>query len=100
MRWIHDKISKAIAEGELEQPDSLVGKKLDLEAYFSTPHHLRVGYSVLAGAGFTPFEVDRLKQMNELEAAIFDEDDEARTEELKAQYNSISVQLNLNHRLF
>jgi hypothetical protein len=48
------KIKEAIARGEF---DNLPGKDkpLDLDAYFATPEHLRMGYSILKSADYGDF---------------------------------------------
>lgn len=64
-KFIEQQISKAMAEGEF---DNLPGKgqPLDLDAYFQTPEHLRLGYSMLKNADFTPPEVELLKEIESL----------------------------------
>ena len=63
------KIKEAIANGEF---DNIRGKgqPLDLDAYFATPEHLRMGYSMLKGAGFVPEEMELLKQIEGLKESL------------------------------
>ncbi|MDF1811384.1 MAG: DUF1992 domain-containing protein [Verrucomicrobiales bacterium] len=101
MSWsgpIAEKISEAIKNGNLTQPEDLKGKKVDLDAYFATPHHLRMGYSILASSGFHPLEVDILKQMEKLEKKIAAGAEQERLEELKMEFNSLTAKLNLPNR--
>jgi len=57
-----EKIKEAIAKGEFDNLPGK-GKPLDLDAYFATPEHLRMGYSILKSAGIIPEEVELLKQI-------------------------------------
>ena len=57
-RNAEEKIKEAIANGEFENVRGK-GKALNLNAYFATPEHLRVGYSMLKSAGIIPEEVWR-----------------------------------------
>ena len=51
------KIKEAIAKGEFDNLPG-TGKPLDLDAYFATPEHLRMGYSILKSANIIPEEVE------------------------------------------
>ena len=64
-----EKIKEAIARGEF---DNLAGKgkPLDLDAYFATPEHLRMGYSILKSANLLPEEMDLLKQIEDLRKSL------------------------------
>jgi hypothetical protein len=68
-RIIEELIQSAIAAGEF---DNLSGKgrPLDLEGYFQTPEHLRMGYSILKAGQFAPQEVQLLKDIEELESQL------------------------------
>ena len=93
---INEKLSDAIKNGELEMPEELVGKPIDLEAYFSTPHELRMGYSVLASSGFTPLAVDLMKEINHLKDLRRKEDNIDRQEKIDRQINQLEVQISLS----
>ncbi len=54
-----EKIKQAIAKGEFDNLPGK-GKPLDLGAYFATPEHLRMGYSILKNAGIIPEEMELL----------------------------------------
>ena len=64
-----EKIKEAIAKGEF---DNLPGKgrPLDLGAYFATPEHLRMGYSILKSAGVIPEEMELMKQIEGLKKSL------------------------------
>ena len=68
-RNVDEKIKKAIAEGELDNLPGK-GKPLDLDAYFATPEHLRMGYSILKSANLLPEEMDLLKQIEDLRKSL------------------------------
>jgi len=68
-----------------------------LDAYFATPEHLRIGYSVLKSADIIPEEMELLKQIQELTKSL-----EASTTlmEKKALRQQLSEKLtNLNMRM-
>ena len=50
---VDEKIKEAIARGEFDNLPGR-GKPLDLDAYFATPEHLRMGYSILKNADIIP----------------------------------------------
>ena len=52
--------------------DNLAGKgqPLDLHAYFATPEHLRMGYSILKSADIIPEEMELLKQIEGLKKSL------------------------------
>ena len=56
-----EKIKEAIAKGEFDNLPGK-GKPLDLDAYFATPEHLRMGYSVLKSADIIPEEMELLRE--------------------------------------
>jgi uncharacterized protein YutE (UPF0331/DUF86 family) len=64
-----EKIKEAMAMGEF---DNLAGKgqPLDLDAYFATPEHLRMGYSILKSADIIPEEMELLKQIEGLKKSL------------------------------
>jgi|SRR5262249_50063712 len=68
-RNAEEKIKEAIANGEFDNLRSK-GKPLDLEAYFATPEHLRIGYSILKDAGIIPEELELLKQIDGLRKSL------------------------------
>jgi DnaJ homologue, subfamily C, member 28, conserved domain len=64
-----EKIKEAIAKGEFDNLPGK-GKPLDLDAYFVTPEHLRMGYSILKSADIIPEEVELLKQIEGLKKSL------------------------------
>lgn len=62
---IDEKIAEAMANGEFDNLPGK-GKPLDLDGYFATPEHLRMGYSILKGAEIIPEEMELLKQIEDL----------------------------------
>ncbi len=63
---IEEKIREAMDAGEFENLSGK-GKPIDLDAYFSTPSDLRLGYSVLKSSGCLPPEVELRKEIEDLE---------------------------------
>jgi hypothetical protein len=69
-RHADEKIKEAIAKGEFDNLPGK-GKPLDLDAYFATPEHLRMGYSILKSAGIIPEEIELLKQIERLKKSLY-----------------------------
>lgn len=82
LKSVEEQIQKAMAEGEF---DNLAGrgKPLDLEAYFQTPEHLRMGYSMLRNGDFVPEEVQLLKEIEALREQLSSCADEKRRNEIQ-----------------
>jgi len=66
---VEDKIKEAIARGEFDNLPGK-GKPLDLDAYFATPEHLRMGYSILKSADIIPEEIELLRQIEDLKKSL------------------------------
>jgi hypothetical protein len=64
-KFVEDQIRKAMAEGEFDNLSGK-GKPIDLDAYFQTPEHLRICYSILKNSQFIPEEVQMLKDIEAL----------------------------------
>ena len=64
-----EKIKEAIARGEFDNLPGK-GKPLNLDAYFATPEHLRMGYSILKSADMIPEELELLKQIGDLKRPL------------------------------
>jgi len=56
---------EAIARGEFDNLPGK-GKPLDLDGYFATPEHLRMGYSMLKSADIIPEEMELLREIEGL----------------------------------
>lgn len=74
-KLIDEQIRNAIEAGQFDNLEG-AGKPLDLDAYFSAPEDLRMGYSVLKSNKFVPEEVDRLKEIGILKEKIKETADE------------------------
>ena len=72
-----EKIQEAIAKGEFDNLPGK-GKPLDLDAYFATPEHLRMAYSILKSAEVIPEEMDLLKEIEALRNSLESSTDELR----------------------
>jgi DnaJ-like protein len=68
-RNVDEKIKEAMAKGEFDNLPGK-GKPLDLDAYFATPEHLKMGYSILKSANLLPEEMDLLKQIEDLRKSL------------------------------
>lgn len=92
--FIEAQIKKAMAEGEF---DDLPGKgqPLDLKAYFETPEHLRMCYSILKNADFIPEEVQLLKEIEALKTQL----DSCSDEEQRNRINQSITEKRLNFNL-
>ena len=66
---VDEKIEEAIARGEFDNLPGK-GKPLDLDAYFATPEHLRIGYSILKSADIIPEEMELLRQIEGLKKSL------------------------------
>jgi Domain of unknown function (DUF1992) len=93
---VDEKIEEAIARGEFDNLPGK-GKLLDLDAYFATPEHLRMGYSILKSADIIPEEMELLGQIEGLKRSL---DSSASPMEKKALRQQLSEKLtNLNMRM-
>jgi DnaJ homologue, subfamily C, member 28, conserved domain len=93
---VDEKIEEAIAKGEFDNLPGK-GKPLDLDAYFATPEHLRMGYSVLKSADIIPEEMELLREIEGLKKSL---DSSSTPMEKKALRQQLSEKLtNLNMRM-
>ena len=93
---VDEQISKSIARGEFENLPGK-GRPLDLDAYFATPEHLRIGYSILKGADIIPEEMELLRQIEGLKKSL---DSSTTRIEKKALRQQLSEKLtNFNMRM-
>src|SRR5215831_4627560 len=93
-RLIEEKIREAMENGEFDDLPGK-GKPLDLEAYFSTPADLRLGYSVLKSAGCLPVEVELQNEIESLKARLSVCDDERERQSLRKEIEGKTLKLNL-----
>jgi len=93
-KLIEEKIGEAIANGEFDNLAGM-GRPVNLEAYFATPEHVRIGYSILKSAGFVPEEVELLKEIQRLKAELGQCVDETRKVRINAALNETTLKFNL-----
>ena len=93
-KFIEDQISKAMAAGAFDDLPG-AGQPIDLSAYFQTPEHLRLCYSMLKSADFTPPEVELLKEIESLKQQL----DSASDEEQRKQLNKTIADKTLTFRM-
>ena len=98
---VDEKIEEAIARGEF---DNLPGKgePLDLDAYFATPEHLRMGYSILKNADIIPEEIELLKQIEglkqSLDSSITPTEKEALRRQLSEKLTNLNMRMEYNRK--
>lgn len=94
-----EKIAEAVERGEFENLEGS-GKKIDLTAYFNTPAEFRAGYSVLKANRFVPGEVELLREIADLKAALASASDIERptlSDRLNGKQMELSMMLERNH---
>src|SRR5215216_1370159 len=98
-KFIEDRITKAIAEGEFDNLPGK-GKPLDLDWYFRTPEDLRLGYSILRSNDCLPQEAAALKEIDELKKRLGDCSDEGERKKLAKAINekTLSFRLEIERR--
>ena len=91
---VDEKIEEAIARGEF---DNLPGKgePLDLDAYFATPEHLRMGYSILKNADIIPEEIELLRQIEGLKKSLVSSITPTEKKALRQQLSEKLTNLNI-----
>jgi hypothetical protein len=63
------KLRRRLERGEFDNLPGK-GKPLDLDAYFATPEHLRMGYSILKRADIIPEEIELLREIEGLKKSL------------------------------
>jgi hypothetical protein len=81
-RIAENRIREAIADGEFDHL-SCAGKPLNLDDYFSIPEDRRMAFSLLKNAKCAPVEVELLKEIARLDAALAETADERARQELQ-----------------
>jgi Domain of unknown function (DUF1992) len=98
---IDEKIKEAIARGEFDNLPGK-GKPLDLDAYFATPEHLRMGYSILKDADIIPEEVELLKQIEalkkSLDSSVTPSEREAFRQQLSEKLTNFNMRMEHNRK--
>ena len=93
---VEEIIKEAIARREFDNLPGK-GKPLDLDAYFATPEHLRMGHSILKSADIIPEEMELLREIEGLKKSL---DSSGTSMEEKALRRQLSEKLtNLNMRM-
>jgi len=67
------------------------GKPLDLSEWEKTPEHLRLSYSVLKNAGYSPAEIHTKKEIAGLREMIQQETDEEKKDRLLKKLRALSI---------
>lgn len=93
-KFIDEQISKAIDAGEFDNLPGK-GKPVDLRAYFETPEHLRMAYSILKSNDFAPQEVEVLKEIDALRKRLESCSDEEEQERLKKEISDKKLAFDL-----
>jgi hypothetical protein len=88
------KIQEAMQAGEFDNLPN-AGSRIDLEAYFSLPQHLRMAYSVLKSANCVPQEIELLNDVARLEKACAEAADPAARVTLTAELETARLRLNV-----
>ena len=99
---VDEKIEEAIARGEFDNlPGN--GEPLDLDAYFATPEHLRMGYSILKNADIIPEEIELLRQIEglkkSLDSSITPTEKKALRQQLSEKLTSFNMRMEHNRRI-
>lgn len=76
------RIQEAIEAGEFDNLPN-AGQRVELDAYFALPAHLRMAYSVLKSANCVPQEVELLNEVARAEAAVAAADDDGRARRVR-----------------
>jgi len=91
---VNEKIEEAIARGEFDNLPGK-GKPLDLDAYFATPEHLRLGYSILKSADLIPEEMELLRQIEGLRKSLNSSTNRTEKRALRQQLSEKVTNLNM-----
>ena len=92
LKSVEEQIRKAMAEGEFDNLPGR-GQPLSLEAYFSTPEHLRIAYSVLKSGDFVPEEVQMFRDIDDLKTRLNSSTNTAERERLQKQIREKKLNL-------
>jgi len=98
---VEEKIKEAMAAGEFDNLPGK-GKPLDLDAYFATPEHFRMGYSILKNADIIPEEMELLRQIEilkeSLEASTTWIEEKALRQQLSEKLTSFNMRMEHNRK--
>jgi hypothetical protein len=93
-KLVEEKIRAAMADGEFDNLPGK-GKPLDLDAYFAAPEDMRLAFSMLKNAGFIPEQVDLLKEVDSLKAALDKSPSEDEKKLIKKKIDERMLRFNL-----
>ena len=93
-RNVDEKIKEAIARGDFDNLPGK-GKPVDLDAYFATPEHLRMGYSILKNANIIPEEMELLRQIEDLKKSLDSSTNRTQKKALRQQLTEKLTDLNV-----
>jgi hypothetical protein len=91
---VDEKIQEGIARGDFDDLPGK-GKPLDLDAYFATPEHLRMGYSILKNANIIPEEMELLRQIEDLKKSLDSSTNRTQQKALRQQLTEKLTDLNV-----
>jgi len=91
---VDEKIEEAIGKGEFDNLPGK-GKPLDLDAYFATPEHLRMAYSILKSADIIPEEMEFLREIEGLKKSLGSCTNQAEKKALRQQLSEKVTNLNM-----
>ena len=91
---VDEKIEEAIGKGEFDNLPGK-GKPLDLDAYFATPEHLRMAYSILKSADIIPEEMKLLREIEGLKRSLDSCTNQAERKALRQQLSEKVTNLNM-----
>jgi hypothetical protein len=87
---VEAQIREAMERGDFDNLANK-GKLLDLSEWRKTPEHLRMSYSILKNAGYSPQEVHTKKELAELRAMLENETDEDKKTRLIQKLKALSI---------
>ena len=87
---VEAQIREAMERGDFDNLPNK-GKPLDLSEWAKTPQPMRMTYSILKNAGYSPREVHTKKEIAELKAMLESEPDDARKQRLLDKLNALSI---------
>ena len=91
---VDEAIEKATAKGEFDNLPGK-GKPLDLDAYFATPEHLRMAYSILKSADIIPEEMELLREIESLKKCLDSSTTLVEEKSLRQQLSEKLTDLNM-----
>lgn len=98
-----EKIKDAIAAGEFDDLPGK-GKPLNLDPYFATPEHLRLGYSILKSADIIPEEMELLREIENvkksLESSAPGMEEKALRQQLSQKLTSFNMRMEHNRKKY